>query len=484
MPPVYAVPVLIPAFVGLYWMIEEARPRAAFLAGWWFGFGHFTAGLYWVANALLTEPARFGWLAPVAPVGLGLLLAGFPALATLAARSAGARGVGGVLLLAAAWAGTEWLRGWVLTGFPWNLMGSVWAFSDAMLQSTAVIGTHGLGLLTIIAVTMPAVLVSAPVPWRSVVAAWLVLLAVAGAGAARLELAGDVGSVPGVTLRLVQPSIPQPLKWRPDLRDRHLAFQAMLSATGAGADSQAPPTHVIWAETAAPMFIADDPDRLRWIANATPPGGLTILGAPRRAPADQPMQLWNSMLVVNAEGSVIATYDKSHLVPFGEYMPLRGLLPFDKLTAGTTDFSPGPGLTTLHLPGLPPAGPLICYEIIFPGRVAQEEDRPAWLLNLTNDAWYGHSAGPYQHLVAARLRAVEEGLAVVRVANNGISAIIDPFGRTVASLPLGARGVVDGSLPVALSPTLYGRFGEPLVIVGLILVAGVGRMVERRRVIG
>jgi len=258
-----------------------------------------------------------------------------------------------------------------------------------------------------------------------------------------------------------------------------LVAVAVGRAAGAGA---APPTHVIWAETAVPFFLANDPVRRAFLARAVPPGGLLIVGAPRTTPAPQePFRVWNSLEAIDGTGRIVGTYDKVHLVPFGEYVPLRVLLPFNKLTAGRTDFSAGDGRATLALAGLPPTSPLICYEVIFPGAVARRDDRPQWLLNLTNDGWFGRSSGPYQHLAAARLRTIEEGLPLVRVANGGVSAVIDAHGRTLARLGLGEAGVVDAPLPVALAPPPYARFGDLLVLAVGGVAAALGRWAGRRR---
>jgi apolipoprotein N-acyltransferase len=237
-------------------------------------------------------------------------------------------------------------------------------------------------------------------------------------------------------------------------------------SVAAPAPGRAPPTHVIWGETMVPFPLANDVEALRLIGRATPRGGVTIVGAPRiTARGQKPYRVWNSLHAVDPGGRVVATYDKAHLVPFGEYVPLRRFLGFAKLTQGRTDFSAGAGLTTLILPGLPPFSPLICYEVIFPGRVTGPGERPGWLLNLTNDSWFGRSSGPYQHFAAARLRAVEEGVTLVRVANSGISAIVDPYGRTVASLGLGRQGIIDGDLPAALvEPTPFARLGNATVL--------------------
>ena len=482
LPPVYAVPALIPAFTGLVWLLDGARNwRTASVVGFLFSLGYFTAGLYWVANALLTRPEQFGWLAPLAPVGLAAILAPFPAAACALTKLARHPGVGRVLTFAAAWTLLEWVRSWAFTGFPWNLVGSVWAFSDAMLQPASVIGTYGLGLATIVAAAMPSILAQpaggAGRRRLSLAIAFGVPGAFFVAGVTRLAVIGDAGVVEGVQLRLVQGNIPQNLKWRPELVDAHLLLQARMSA----APAEPAPTHVIWSEASAPLFLANDPERLRLVGDFTPPGGLTLLGTLRTTPpGSEPFQVWNSMLAIDDKGLVVDLYDKTHLVPFGEFMPLRSILGLGSVAGGSTDFSRGPGVRTLRLPGLPPVGPLICYEVIFPGSVADGSDRPDWLLNLTNDGWYGISAGPYQHLVAARLRAVEEGLPVVRVANTGISAIIDPVGRLIAELGLEKRGVLDGRLPRPLDrPTLFAMTGVWGIVV-LTLVLGVVGVLSTR----
>lgn len=495
LPPIYLWVALVAAFTGWMWLIESApSARSAFWTGWWFGLGYFVLGLYWIANALLTKPEEFGWLAPIAVLALSALMALFPAAAAALTRLSGRSGVGGVLVLAAAWTFFEWVRSWAFSGFPWNLIGSAWTFSDSMMQITALIGTYGLGLVTVAAAAMPAAL-ARPYPQPqstagrasratvSVVAAFAVLALFWIGGAVRLTLAGPGETVPGVRLRLVQPNIPQTEKWKPELRGAHFLSQVRMSSLPA----EQPPTHVIWAEAAAPFFLAETPEALALLGEATPPGGLSIVGALRRSgppipSADQPPQIWNSLLAVDSRGRVVGTYDKSHLVPFGEYVPFRALLGITSVAGGTTDFSAGHGIRTLTLPGLPPLSPLICYEVIFPAAVADGDARPAWLLNLTNDGWYGRSTGPYQHFSAARLRAVEEGLPLVRVANTGISAIVDPYGRVVDQLPLGAQGLLDGSLPVALAaPTPYARWGNGVVFALAMLTAVVGLLFDRRR---
>ena len=488
LPPVHLVVLLVPAFVGLVWLIDASpRPRTAFAAGWWFGFGHFTAGLYWIAFALLTKPERFGWMVPFAVFGLSALIALFPAGAALLTRAVRGAGPGRILVFGAAWTALEWVRGWAFTGFPWNLIGTAWVFSDGMIQLAAVTGVYGLSLLSVVVAAMPAVLTDGGA-WAGrkavpVAAAFIVLGVVWGGGLVRLAGAGNA-VVPDVRLRLVQPNIDQRLKWRPELRQQHVLRQVRMSTAAAGAtQDKGAPTHVIWAETAAPLFLGSDPAALGVIGGAVPSGGLIITGTIRRTPpGEKPFRIWNSLQAVDGRARVVATYDKFHLVPFGEYVPFRGLLSFAKVTAGQVDFSRGPGVRTLRLPGLPPVSPLICYEVIFPGRVVDRQDRPGWLLNITNDGWYGRSSGPYQHFAAARLRAVEEGLPLVRVAGTGISAVVDAYGRTVARLGLGRAGVIDSDLPAPLAgATPYGRLGDRIVLLILIVVAGTGYVLQRVR---
>ncbi len=458
LPPLHVLPLLWIAFPGLLWLIDGApRGKQAFADGWWFGFGDFSLGLYWIAYALLVDPLRFGWLVPIAVFGLGGLLAVFTGGAAFGARRLAPPGVARVLALAATWVLVEWVRSWILTGFPWNLIGSVWMPVLPVVQFAAVAGTYGLGLLTIVVATMPAVLSRPSRPnGAAVLASLAVLAAVAAWGNQRLSV-GTTPSVPAVRLRLVQPDIEQTLKWKPEMRMAHLQEHLDLTA-GPGWDKV---TDVIWSETAAPSFLERDVTARRLMAAVTPPGGLLITGAVRGTPPDvEPFRIWNSLLALTDRGEVVGTFDKAHLVPFGEYVPLHHLLPLAKLTAGGVDFTPGEGAATLTLPGLPPVGPLICYEVIFPGAVIDRAHRPAWLLNLTNDGWYGISAGPYQHFAAARLRAVEEGLPLVRAANTGISGVIDPYGRVLALLPLGGRGVLDAALPTPLPARLpFARIG-------------------------
>jgi apolipoprotein N-acyltransferase len=479
LPPLNWVPLLWVSFAGLALMLDGARSRwTAFGTGFWFGWAHHAAGIYWITYALLVDPAKFGWMIPFAVLGLGAVLAIFVGLATLIAREIAPPGLGRVLALAAAWAFTEWVRGWIFTGFPWNLIATAWVGTLPIAQFASLTGAFGLSLLSVLVTAMPATLVHRNRIGPAATAAGVVLLMIVAAwGWARVPDA-PMPTVPDVRLRLVQASIPQQEKWAPANRTHELIEHIQLSLKpGFGTI-----TDVVWPETATPYFIEQDPTARAAVARAAPPDGLVITGAPRATlPDEKPYQVWNSLEAVDGSADIVASYDKVHLVPFGEYMPLRKYLPLDKITAGSVDFSSGTGLRTLDLPGLPPVSPLICYEGIFPGAVVDPAHRPQWLLNITNDGWFGLSAGPYQHFAASRMRAIEEGLPLVRDGNTGITAFVDPYGRVISRLPLGAVGVLDGDLPQALPGlTFFARFGNAIALVLMALVALAAWMTGRR----
>ncbi len=488
LPPFHALPLLPLAFTGLLWLTgANASPRQAGVAGWWFGFAHFLVSIHWIASALLIDPAPFGWLAAPAVVGLSAGFALFPALAAFGTRALGLRGPLQVVGFAVAWTFVEWLRGNILTGFPMNLMGTVWALSVPMIQVTALVGVYGLGFLTVLAAASPAALAE-PAPGRQPVRRlWLLpagafglLAAVWIGGEARLALA-PAAAPTDVRLRVVQANIAQSLKWREGQREAALARHVRFSRPGDLAGLHL----TIWPE-AAVGYPLDERRAVRDIVSrAVPPGGYLITGAPRRhIEGGRITTLWNSLHAVDGGGRLAATYDKHHLVPFGEYIPLRALLELPKLTYGALDYSPGPGPRTLRLPGLPPFSPLICYEAIFPGDVTAPADgapaRAEWLLNITNDGWFGQTAGPHQHFQAARLRAVEEGLPLVRAANTGISAVVDAHGRVLARIGLDRAGAIDAPLPAALSaPTPFAHLGD--WILAILLIPATAAALWRRK---
>ena len=486
MPPLFVLPAAFVAFAGFLWLLDGARAaarpvRAALVAGWWFGFGHFVPGIYWIANSMLVDAAEFGWMIPFAIGGLSAYLAIFPALAAAAYGAARGPRLARILIFAAAWTATEYLRGTVLTGFPWNLVATVWTFAPIAMQSAAFLGAYGLGLASVLLFCAPAAFgADRGKRFRQDMLA----LAVAGslplaAGAARIVTADPVTMTPEVKLALIQGNIPQRMKWQPEERARivrtYLDLTAEAVANGA--------THVVWPETAVPVALGRAADVREAIASILTDGRAKALiaGTIRlNAPDERPLKAWNSVQTFDGGGRIVSTFDKFHLVPFGEYVPLRRWVPIEAIAGGGFDFMAGVGPQTITVPGLPPVGPLVCYEVIFPAAVTAPGARPGLLLNVTNDAWFGDSTGPRQHFAAARLRAVEEGLPLVRAAGTGISAIIDPYGRILARLDLDREGVVTGPLPEPLPPTLFARLGNGLALALAALAAALGLWHARR----
>jgi apolipoprotein N-acyltransferase len=457
LPPLHVWPALLGFALLLHLLRRTERPRSAFALGWWFGFGYFLVGLYWIAIAFFADAERFGALAFPVVVLLCAGMALYPALATWLAmlyrwRSPSAA----ALALAIAWIVAEALRERLFGGFPWNLTGYVWSGSDAISQLGAVTGIYGLSLMAVALGALPAGLLEpgGRARWWPVAVGAAFLGLVWIGGTVRLADARPE-EVPGVRLRLVQGNVPQQDKWRPEMRNQWFSHHLNLSADGAQDI-----THVIWPESASPYPLGQVPEARALVARVVPPGGLLLTGGERFDFSQEPAKAWNSLLVVDDAGAIRAHYDKHDLVPGGEFMPLRDLLGrigLSSLARGGLDFQAGPGRTTIDLPGLPSFSPLICYETIFSGRVFAPGERPAWLLNITNDGWFGESTGPYQHLAMARMRAIEEGLPMVRAANTGISVVVDPWGRVQARLGLGETGVLDTALPEPLPPTVFGR---------------------------
>ncbi|MHA1524476.1 MAG: apolipoprotein N-acyltransferase [Alphaproteobacteria bacterium] len=485
--PVFAFPILFVTLPVLVWLIDGigapgSRWRVAvagFGIGWGFGFGYFLVGLYWIGFAFLVEADQFAWMLPIAVAALPAGLALFTGVAVVVARAVWRPGYLRVVALAAAWAGLEWVRGEVLTGFPWNQLGQTLAFSDPLIQGAALAGDLGLSFLVVLVAGAPACLAAGPQKarwrrWQPLIACAAALLAMFAAGSYRLAGVG-VETVPAVRLRIVQPNIAQSRKWRPAERSEIVAAMLELSDTSTSPTSAGVEdiSHLIWPETALPVVMQNEPEIMAAIAALLPPKtrlltGALRLGAPNGASR---IPIFNSIIEIDAAGSIGAVYDKRRLVPFGEYLPWRRFLSqfgFRQLTAQRKDFAAGTSPPVMVVGGAPPLAASVCYEIIFSGHVAGIITRVGWILNVTNDAWFGDSPGPYQHLVQARMRAVEQGLPVIRAANTGISAVIDPFGRVARSLPYGVRGVIDSALPKALPATIFSQIGTTMV--GILLV--------------
>jgi apolipoprotein N-acyltransferase len=455
-------PLLLLSFAVLVLLLDgahaEARPiwRSA-LIGWAYGFGQFLAGLYWVAYAFLVDPLQHAWQIPFVallfPGGLAL----FQAAACALCAAFWGLGWPRIFLFTAAYALAEWLRGHILAGFPWNLPGYGWGASLAVLQSVSLFGVYGLTLLTILFGASLALVCGEGRARRIPGALVLLFLLLWIGGEARL-LTTPKESVPGVRLRIVQPDVAQADKYVPALRAAHWHELLGLSIARHGP----PPTHIVWPEAAPPFLLARAAQALDDIALLTGRDKTLMTGAARAElrPDGKPL-VHNSFYVFGPGGQLLATYDKFHLVPFGEYVPFPQTLHalgIDKLVNQPGSFASGSGPHTYAVPGAPPVGPLICYEILFPAEVVGDR-RPGWFVNVTDDSWFGpaSSTGPYQHFLVTRVRAIEEGISVVRAANTGISAVIDPLGRIVAALGIGKAGVLDASLPKSLPPTPFVR---------------------------
>ncbi|SMY08459.1 apolipoprotein N-acyltransferase [Flavimaricola marinus] len=454
--------------VMLFMAAEAGWKRAAF-AGWAFGAGYFALTLHWIVQPFLIDIARHGWMAPFALVFMALGMALFWAAAGGIAAALG-RGRAHPWAIVAGLGLAELTRSLVMTGFPWALLGHIW-LDTPMVQIASYVGPHGLSLLTL---AVPACAVSLW-PRKLWLAAPLVLLGLGwlvlepGPGAdvqAQIEAGAPV-------VRLVQPNARQDSKWDPGMAET--LFQRQLQLTTAGGDNADPdrvPDLVVWPETSVQWLLEYSEDVLRDVAVAAR-GAPVALGILRRDAS----RYFNSMVVVDRTGAVTDIYDKWHLVPFGEYVPLGelaarfGIRGLAASQGGGYSAGEGPGLVTI--PGLGPAMPLICYEGIFPEEVNDAPERPRLLILITNDAWFGNWAGPEQHFAQARLRAIEQGLPLVRVANTGISGLIDPHGRVLGQLPLNLSGALDVPLPEAKPPTIYTKLGDwPAIVLLFILFLG------------
>ncbi len=459
LPPFNLVPVLLLAIPGLLMLLDLRRGgRGAFADGFWFGFGHHAVGLYWITEPILFEVARFWWLVPIAVPILASALGVYVGLTCALARVVAPAGWRRALALAGFWVLADLLRGIMFTGFPWNPIGSVWAVpgpvGDVMLQPLAWIGAPGLTFVTLLLAAAPVFRRVGRIAAAATLTAWI------GFGLVRI---GPLTAPPNVAVALLQGNISQAEK-----HDRRFALDAFRTyidlsrsaAAKARARFPGQPIVVVWPESASPFQLDGDPGARAAVIDAAGPGVTTLAGSVRFDQADRP---YNSLVALagprTADGPPppLAIYDKWHLVPFGEYQPAWARVGI-QLVQGE-GFARGPGPRTMHLPGLPPVGPLICYEVIFPGHVVDPAERPRWLVNVTNDAWFGDWSGPRQHLAAVRMRAVEEGLPIMRAANTGISAGYDPFGRELGRIDMNRAGSLVLALPPDLPPTPFARLG-------------------------
>ncbi len=473
LPPFYQLWAAFASFsFGVYICSKKSKLWNLAAIGYWFGFGYFALGFYWIGNALLVDIERTGWLYPITLVLNGAvfgIFAIFPFMLTKFSKLIFLK----ILLLASGWCLSEWFRGFFLTGFPWNPISSVLAFSPNLLQTLAWWGTYGLSLIAVIIFAWPALWLNKP-NYKTFVFSLLAPIALAVMweyGAFIISHRPKINHGKAIMVRLVQPSIPQSLKWDKESLEQNLKEYIDLSH---GLDSN----HIdftLWGETAVPYDLTYDVEQVRKIRQSAPRYGYLISGFVRYEPDGSRYKPFNSFGVMNRKGTVVAVYDKSHLVPFGEYIPLRQYLPewIKPVTNTISEFGRGIKFETIKVDGYPEFAPLICYEIIFSDEVVRKDNKPKWAIVLTNDGWYGISSGPYQHLVAAQMRAVEEGISIVRSANSGISAVINPYGEVTAQIPLGERGFIDTMVkPDEARKTIFGICGNyiPLTMSCLILL--------------
>ena len=459
--PIGAWVISLPALAALiYWVAKPARASAAIWAAWFGGAGYFALSLNWIIEPFLIDAATYGWMAPFAVVLLAFGLALFWAAAAILIRFAPNRAFGFAVALTAA----ELARGYVLTGFPWAMIGHIW-IDTPIAQLAALIGPSGLTLLTLLAAALIA--------QRRTLAILAAVGMLAAPGAYGVwAISQPMPPAPGVTLRLIQPNAEQHLKWAPDAADKF--FNRLLAYTAV----RPTPDLVIWPETALPYSLERNPELIGVVADAA--NGAPVLVGRQRVVGTQG---WNSLSLISPKATIDANYDKHHLVPFGEYIPFGdlayqwfGLTAFAAQQGNGYSAGPGPQLIDLG-PGLGKIIPLICYEAVFPQDL-RGTGRADWILQVTNDAWFGTLSGPFQHLAQARLRAIEQGLPLVRVANTGVTGVYDARGREMAVLEFGTASYLDAALPGALPMPPYARYGEIPV---LVLLGGLAALVFRRR---
>lgn len=468
--PFYFFPLIIPAYGGLFILVQSAETRKrVFADGWWWGWGFYITGLYWFCIALLTDPEKFAWAIPFCLFGLNAIIAIYPAVASWLfylfisnqqpTTSNRLLPVAHCLAFSFIWLAVEYARGHLFSGFPWNLAGYSFAFSDASLQSASIFGAYG---LTFFAVLLGASIALIRTNRIFVLSIWGVFAGFTIWGNTRLHNAVE-GEATGAVLRLVQADILQPHKWDPKLQQQNLDAYINLTK-GPGLEKV---THVIWPETAVPFVLRSDTSISYLLGSILPKGAALITGTLRSEGEGKERQYYNSVVMINDGGYIVGNYDKHALVPFGEFLPLRFLIPKSiKLPVGDKDFSVGSGAKTLKWQGLPPVSVLVCYEGIFPEYAVDSKKRPEWLLNVTNDAWFGMSTGPYQHFAMARMRSVEQGLPMVRVGNTGITAYMDEFGRIRQQMGLEKKGILDVTLHRStLDGTVYTQYGHKIALI-------------------
>lgn len=437
---------------------------SSFKIGWWFGFGYFLSSLWWIGNAFLVDADQFIWFMPLAVVLLPACLAIFYGFGFAFASLFWSTGASRILSLAAFLSFSEYLRGHLFTGFPWNALGYTFIPSDEMSQIGSVVGLWGLTWIAIVVGASLATLANPELGWRSKAMPYFSLVLIVAQfsfGIIRLNNA-EINFVPGMRLRIIQPNIQQDAKFKPEAKDEILAaYETLSNSIGENGIQLKEISHVVWPESALPVLLENDPQTLNRISQMLPLGVTLLTGAVRVEEPTLPgkhREFYNSLYAINDQSEIVSIYNKKHLVPFGEYLPFQELLEswgLRQLTKLRGGFTPGRKQKAMAVPRAPLVSPLICYEAIFPGEVVNDDERPHWMINVTNDGWFGKTIGPHQHLMQAKMRSIEEGIPMVRAANTGISAVIDSYGRIIRSLPLAKEGFLDSPLPKMSTKTPY-----------------------------
>ncbi len=468
LPPFGIFGALFVSFTLLVWLMDGqashpdsgwvVRLRSVFLLGWSFGFGYFLAGLWWLGNALLVEADQFAWALPLAVLGLPAFLALFFGLATMVAGLLWSDGLARLAALAFGFGLAEWLRSFVATGFPWNAIGYGAMQTPIMMQSSAVIGLFGVTTLAVFIFSLPALFGTRRGLAAGMACGIVLLCAHFGYGAYRLSTTtDDAGDDPQKIVRLVQPVLDQSRKLQNS--DRAAIFEEHLALSSAApAEGDRRPDIIVWPETSVPFILTENQDALVRIAEVLEEGQVLVAGAVRveYSSPGSPPRYYNSVYVIDDRGEIRGAADKVHLTPFGEYVPFEDWLRdwgVENLVALPGGFSAAATRSLLSLPDGRTLYPLICYEAIFPHEIGDDVGLSTAILNITNDAWFGDTPGPYQHFQQARLRAVETGLPLIRSANSGISAVITPAGTVVDSLSFNQKAFLDVGLKEVSMPS-------------------------------
>ncbi len=496
--PTYFIPLALFGFTGLFLLFDKQKSsKKTFFLGWSFGFGHFMVGFYWISISLFVDISQFFWLLPFSISLIPAFLAIYIGLAVVFTNKISKRfklkKLERIILFAILWIFCEYLRATLFTGFPWNLLGYSLAFSTNISQIASITGIYGLSLLAILLYTLPAILFekikdnsahknstklnewlglklddNSKKNFYFILSFLLLIVGISTYGQNRISQE-KLTLVKNGNIRIIQPNIKQTYKWDPTYKQESFLKHIKMSLR----DDNKNINYVILSESSIPYLIdSNSVELLEVLKLAIPENAFLISGGLRRGINKYGKNgYFNSIFTFNKKGEIVNFYDKRHLVPFGEYIPFQKYLPFlSKITHGAEGFSSGNEAETIFVQkDFPSFKPLICYEIIF-SNLIKSDIRPDFLVNLTNDAWFGTSSGPYQHLTMSRIRAIEYGLPLVRVANTGISAFIDPYGRIIQEIPLNQEDVIDIKLIEKLKPTIYDRYGTKTLFAIIILI--------------